>query len=184
MTVLTHHYHLTAIFCTDYITNRFHIYIYLWSTYYNNGWWCEQSIFKFEHIFSLAKILRKGNGARGLFYREKSRGIWIGVSTNRCSRRPERSITGNYPPWQSPSVGHYPATQTLLIRTHIQLIKWAVLIYFVLIWTHLPLDKMATILRTIFSDAFSWMNFFVFWLKFHWCLFLRVQLTISQHWIR
>ena len=44
--------------------------------------------------------------------------------------------------------------------------------------TCLPLDKMAAVLQTIFSDAFSWMKIFVFWLKFHWILFLRVQLTI------
>ena len=31
--------------------------------------------------------------------------------------------------------------------------------------THLPLNKMAAILRTIFSDAFSWMTFFSFWNK-------------------
>ena len=29
--------------------------------------------------------------------------------------------------------------------------------------THLPLDKMASILQTIFSNAFSWMKNFVFW---------------------
>ena len=29
-----------------------------------------------------------------------------------------------------------------------------------------PLDKMATISQTIFSDAFSWMKSFVFWLYF------------------
>ena len=33
-----------------------------------------------------------------------------------------------------------------------------------------------------FASAFSWMKIFVFELKFHWSLFLRVQLTISQHW--
>ena len=32
--------------------------------------------------------------------------------------------------------------------------------------THLPLGKMAAISQTIFSDAFSWMKSFVFWLKF------------------
>ena len=47
-----------------------------------------------------------------------------------------------------------------------------------------PQDKMAAILQTIFWDAFSWMKSFVFWLKFHWSLFLRVQLTIIQHWFR
>ena len=33
-------------------------------------------------------------------------------------------------------------------------------------------------------DAFSWMKSFEFWLKFHLSLFLRVQLTITQHWFR
>ena len=50
--------------------------------------------------------------------------------------------------------------------------------------THLPLDKMAAISQTLFSDAFSWMKSFVLWSKFHWSLFLRVQLTIIQHWFR
>ena len=50
--------------------------------------------------------------------------------------------------------------------------------------THLPLDKMAAISGTIFSDAFSWMNSFAFWLKFHWSLFLSVQLRITQCWLR
>ena len=44
--------------------------------------------------------------------------------------------------------------------------------------THLPLNKMDTVSQTDFSDAFSWMINFVFWLKFHWNFFpLRVQLT-------
>ena len=47
-----------------------------------------------------------------------------------------------------------------------------------------PLDKVAAISQQIFSDAFSWMKSFVFWLKFHWSLFLMVQLTITQHWFR
>ena len=42
--------------------------------------------------------------------------------------------------------------------------------------THLPLEKMAAILQTIFSDAFPWMKNPVFLLKFHWILLLRVQL--------
>ena len=50
--------------------------------------------------------------------------------------------------------------------------------------THLPLDKMAAILQTIFSDAFSWMKNFVFQIKFHWSLFLRVHFTVTQHWFR
>ena len=44
-----------------------------------------------------------------------------------------------------------------------------------------PLDKMAAILQIFFSDVLSWMKNVVFWLQFHWSLFLRVQLTITQH---
>ena len=49
--------------------------------------------------------------------------------------------------------------------------------------THLPLDKMAAISQTL-SNAFSWMKMGEFRLNFHWSLFLRVQLTIFQHWFR
>ena len=44
-----------------------------------------------------------------------------------------------------------------------------------------PLEKMAVISQTIYLDAFSWMERFVFWLKFHWSLFPRVQLTITSN---
>ena len=49
---------------------------------------------------------------------------------------------------------------------------------------HLTLDKMATISQTVFSAAFSWMKRFVFWLKFHWSLFPRIQLITTQHCFR
>ena len=52
------------------------------------------------------------------------------------------------------------------------------------ILTHLLLDKMAAMSQTIFSDVYSWLESFVFWLKFHWSLFMRVQFTITQHWFR
>ena len=45
---------------------------------------------------------------------------------------------------------------------------------------HLPLDKMTTNSQTIFSNAFSWMNNFVFSLKFLWCLFIRSQSTLTS----
>ena len=49
---------------------------------------------------------------------------------------------------------------------------------------HLPLGKMAAFPQTIYSTAFSRMRSVVLWLKFHWSLFIRVQLTITQHWFR
>ena len=45
--------------------------------------------------------------------------------------------------------------------------------------THWGRDKMASVIQTIFADAFPWLKRFVFWLKFHWSLF---QLTITGHW--
>ena len=49
--------------------------------------------------------------------------------------------------------------------------------------SHWGWDKMAAILQNTFSNAFSWMKI-IFWFKFHWDLFLRVKLTIIQHWFR
>ena len=43
---------------------------------------------------------------------------------------------------------------------------------------------MAAIFQTTFWNGFSWMKMFEYRLKFHWNLFLRVQLTIFQHWFR
>ena len=43
---------------------------------------------------------------------------------------------------------------------------------------------MAVISQTTLSSAFSWKKMSEFRLKFHWSLFLRVQLTILQHWFR
>ena len=43
-------------------------------------------------------------------------------------------------------------------------------------------DKMADFFQTTFSNAFSWMKMCEFRLKIHWSLFLKVLLTIFQHW--
>ena len=48
--------------------------------------------------------------------------------------------------------------------------------------SHHPQDKTAAISHATYSEAFSWMKSFVFWFRFHWRLFLRVQLI--QHWFR
>ena len=50
--------------------------------------------------------------------------------------------------------------------------------------THLPPDKMATISQTTFSNAYSGMKKFKFWLEFHWSLLLKVQMTKNEHWFR
>ena len=50
--------------------------------------------------------------------------------------------------------------------------------------THWGWDKMATVLRTTFSNVFYWMKIYEFHLRFHWSLFLMVYSTIFQHWFR
>ena len=50
--------------------------------------------------------------------------------------------------------------------------------------THWGRDKMDAISQKTFSSAFSWMKMYQLRLKFHCSLFLRVQLTIFQHWLR
>ena len=44
--------------------------------------------------------------------------------------------------------------------------------------------QMDAISQTTFPSVFSWMKMYEFRLKFHWSLFLRVQLIIFQHWFR
>ena len=44
--------------------------------------------------------------------------------------------------------------------------------------------QMDAISQTTFSNGFSWMKIFEFWLKFHWSLFPRIQLIIFHHWSR
>ena len=46
---------------------------------------------------------------------------------------------------------------------------------------HWGWDKMASILQTTFSNAFSPMKTFIFGIKFYWSLFLRVQSTICHY---
>ena len=50
--------------------------------------------------------------------------------------------------------------------------------------THWGRDKIDAISQTTFSNVFSSMKMFEFRLRFHWSLFLRVELTIFQHWFR
>ena len=52
------------------------------------------------------------------------------------------------------------------------------------ILTHWGRDKMAAVAQTTLSNALSWMKMLEFLLRFHWSLFLRIQLTIFQHWFR
>ena len=53
-----------------------------------------------------------------------------------------------------------------------------------IISTHWSRNEMDAISQTTFWSAFSWMKMFEFRIRFHWSLFLRVQLMIIQHWFR
>ena len=48
---------------------------------------------------------------------------------------------------------------------------------------HQGRDKMDAIPHTTSPSTFSWIKMFEFRLKFHWSLYLRVELTIFQHWL-
>ena len=50
--------------------------------------------------------------------------------------------------------------------------------------THWGRDSMGAISQTTHLNTFSWIKIYEFRLKFHWSLFLRVQLTIFHHWFR
>ena len=44
------------------------------------------------------------------------------------------------------------------------------------------MTKWRTFRRRPYSNAFSWIKIYEFWLMLHWILFLGLQFTISQHW--
>ena len=48
--------------------------------------------------------------------------------------------------------------------------------------THWGWNKMAAIMQTTFLNLFLSVKMFLFWLKLHWNLFPKVQLTIIHHW--
>ena len=75
------------------------------------------------------------------------------------------------------------ATQGKSLDSILQYFVWPIKYTWFLL-THWGRDKMAAISQTTLSNAFSWMKMFEFRLKFHWSLFLRVQLTIFKHWFR
>ena len=78
---------------------------------------------------------------------------------------------------------HPVHTSGILYNTFIMFMQWIVL-------THWGQGKMDAILQTTHmsdmthSNIFSWMKMFEIQLKFHWSLFLRVQLTVFQHWFK
>ena len=63
------------------------------------------------------------------------------------------------------------------VWSHYNMVSFSIL-------THWGRDKMAAVSQTTLSNAFSWTKMLEFRLRFHWSLFLRVQLTIIQHWFR
>ena len=72
----------------------------------------------------------------------------------------------------------YSARNFLLYRFKAGMSPWGILL------THWGWDKIAAIFQTTFSNAFSSLKMYQFLLRFHWSLFLSVQLTIFQHWFR
>ena len=50
--------------------------------------------------------------------------------------------------------------------------------------SHLPVDNKAAISQMTISNVFLWIKSLLFWFEFHWSVFLRIQLTISHHWLR
>ena len=99
------------------------------------------------------------------------------------------SNTENVPIWWH---HHYTVNKIgrLLLYAHWLATAWCLLMpWFLNRLTAITLtrwgrDKMAAISQTALSNTFSWMEMLEFRSKFHWSLFLRVQLTISQHWFR
>ena len=92
---------------------------------------------------------------------------------------PSLPVTTRERSLSTPQPGKSQCLQTSIMRRH-KVIHWV----YRFVKTHWGRDIMAAIFQTTFSNGFSWMKMFEFRLKFHWSLFLRVQLRISQHWFK
>ena len=75
-------------------------------------------------------------------------------------------------------------TSCLLCSVHLRIWNYVAQSMMFSRLTHWGWDKMAAVLQATLSNAFSWMKMLELRLIFHWSLFLRVQLTIFQHWFR
>ena len=144
------------------------------------------SAYGFRETYQLLNTLRPRQNGRHfpddilkwIFLNEN---VWISI--NISLKFVPRGPINNIPvlvqvmAWRRP--GDKPLSEPMIARfpTHIcvTLPQWA---------NSFPLDKSSTISQAVFSDAFSWMVGFEFWLKFHCSLFLSVQLTVTQHWFR
>ena len=51
-------------------------------------------------------------------------------------------------------------------------------------FAHIGQDEIVAILQTTVSNTFLWMKMYWLRLKFHWSLFIRVQLPMFQHWFK
>ena len=71
-----------------------------------------------------------------------------------------------------------------MLGFHGMLIKVRVNIDWCCFSSHWGRHKMAAVSQTTAWNVCSWMKMLEFRLRFHWSLFLRVQLTIIQHWFR
>ena len=49
--------------------------------------------------------------------------------------------------------------------------------------TYRSRNKMVAVCQTTFSNSFSWMKIVLFWFKFHWNLFPKIELLKSLCWI-
>ena len=94
--------------------------------------------------------------------------------------KPQRAVTSRQFHWRKKNVFVYAmfvfiyAWYDWFSRHYYRLALW---------WlTHWGRDKMAAFSQTTLSNAFTWMKTLGFQLKIHWSLFLRVLLTIFQHW--
>ena len=87
---------------------------------------------------------------------------------------PSLAIMSSWPPVLQPTSVPLLESQRARTRPGTDIVHWILDWWLILRkLTHHPLDKMGAILQTIFSDASLWMKSFVFWIKFHWSLFLR-----------
>ena len=100
--------------------------------------------------------------------------LFVGITSDAMGRSRPCSALVQVMPWCQMAPSHYLNQCWLTITETVRnMPEW-----------HWGCDEMNNISQRTFSNIFSSVKLFEFWLTFHWNLFLRVQLTIFQHWFR
>ena len=86
--------------------------------------------------------------------------------------------------WRSPPISRLLSPKVLLIPYSLFYVCSVMDSFCIYRLTHWGQEKVAAILQTTFWTSFPWLKMDGFCLRFHWNMFLGLELTVFQYWFR